>query len=429
MPSNNHLSSPNVASLPSSGLPTPPEPDRLSLLGLTPHPPRSGADAISEGEEPGLPGELAAIDAEYTLSKAELNRILAKLGDAAPLWQAYWEDRSGENHSRLCEHYRPWVEGIAGRVAQKVPNEVDPEDLAQEGMLALIEHLPLFERERDVKFESFVGPRIVGAMKDSLRALDWVPRITRFRAGRVREAQERHQEVTGMTPTECELREALGLDEEMFAKYRAACLGPSNPKTVGDFRSRDDKEGGSLDELNIRPKHPGKDSKLETQEVIEKLLSLLDQRKQGMLRAYLSGEGTLREIGAPWGLVESRVSQLFQEILTELAAHVSRGAFSEIGSLFEALCAEYGTVRSVAPSGETAMSDDFAQSLDRANSKAPAAYNLGTDGESYTSGLSDQSFRGLIAKVAATHKPPSSEPQPQDGFVFSDDKAAEPIEE
>lgn len=60
--------------------------------------------------------------------------------------------------------------------------DCDVEDLISDGFFGLRRAVELFDPERGVKFSTFAGMKIVGAIKDGMRARDWVPRNMRSRA-------------------------------------------------------------------------------------------------------------------------------------------------------------------------------------------------------------------------------------------------------
>jgi len=60
-----------------------------------------------------------------------------------------------------------------------VPVKIQPEDLDQEGLIALVKSVDHFDPRRKVKFESYAISTIRGAMLEYLRREDWVPRSVR----------------------------------------------------------------------------------------------------------------------------------------------------------------------------------------------------------------------------------------------------------
>ncbi len=75
--------------------------------------------------------------------------------------------------------YYPLVRTIAGRLIRRLPPSVDVEELVNVGVIGLIDALDRFDEARGVPFKSYAEIRIQGAMVDSLRHDDWVPRSVR----------------------------------------------------------------------------------------------------------------------------------------------------------------------------------------------------------------------------------------------------------
>jgi RNA polymerase sigma factor for flagellar operon FliA len=71
-----------------------------------------------------------------------------------------------------------------------MPHSIDIGDLVQDGVLGLMDAANRFDETRGIKFETFAMNRIRGAMVDSLRELDWVPRSVRHKARQIERAIE-----------------------------------------------------------------------------------------------------------------------------------------------------------------------------------------------------------------------------------------------
>ena len=85
----------------------------------------------------------------------------------------------------LMEHYLHLVRYNAERIHQKLPDEVELDDLMSSGIFGLMDAIEAFDLDRGVKFETYCAPRIRGAILDELRSMDWVPRLVRSRASKM----------------------------------------------------------------------------------------------------------------------------------------------------------------------------------------------------------------------------------------------------
>ena len=89
-----------------------------------------------------------------------------------------------DDRENLILNYYPLVRTIACRMARRLPPSVDVDELINVGVLGLIDAIDRFEPERGVPFKSYAEIRIQGAMFDSLRSDDWVPRSVRRKHNR-----------------------------------------------------------------------------------------------------------------------------------------------------------------------------------------------------------------------------------------------------
>ncbi|MFQ5770715.1 MAG: sigma factor, partial [bacterium] len=92
------------------------------------------------------------------------------------LWKEYSVNGNLKVREKLLIQYIPLVKYVAGKMMFSLPTCVDYYDLLSAGVMGLIGALDRFNPDQGVKFETFVLPRIKGAILDELRTLDWAPR-------------------------------------------------------------------------------------------------------------------------------------------------------------------------------------------------------------------------------------------------------------
>jgi len=117
------------------------------------------------------------------------------------LWNRFFADGDEEARNQLIESFLPIVKYTAERLYAKLPDEVDVEDLISAGIFGLVDAVKAFDPARGVKFETYCAPRIRGAILDELRSMDWVPRLVRSRAHKLKEAMRRLEAELGRSPT------------------------------------------------------------------------------------------------------------------------------------------------------------------------------------------------------------------------------------
>ena len=91
-----------------------------------------------------------------------------------------------ETRDRLVMEHVSLVKTMAGRLAHRLPSQVEVSELISVGVLGLIDAAGRFNPALGVPFSAFARRRIHGAMLDSLRDLDWAPRTLRTSAIRSR---------------------------------------------------------------------------------------------------------------------------------------------------------------------------------------------------------------------------------------------------
>src|SRR5438309_11844126 len=115
---------------------------------------------------------------------AEMQQILA---DA---WRQFKVHGSKSRRAFIIEHYRYLISKTRQRIIPTVPTKIAPEDLEQEGLIALVKAVDQFEPSRGVKFESYAISMVRGAMLEYLRKEDWVPRSVRTKQKQLARAEE-----------------------------------------------------------------------------------------------------------------------------------------------------------------------------------------------------------------------------------------------
>jgi RNA polymerase sigma factor for flagellar operon FliA len=97
------------------------------------------------------------------------------------LFVEYKANPTTELRNRIAGLHAGLVHNIATKLHSKLPHSVDVADLEQEGNIALLSCIDRFDPAKGIKFTTFAQFRIRGAILDSLRDLDWVPRLARKR--------------------------------------------------------------------------------------------------------------------------------------------------------------------------------------------------------------------------------------------------------
>lgn len=260
----------------------------------------------------------------YAVEHAEPSHTPSRL-DKLPVkqvWQEYQRTRSKEVRNWLMEKYLPLVRYNAERIYQRLPDEVDIQDLMSAGMFGLMDAINAFDLGRGVKFETFCAPRIRGAVLDELRSMDWVPRLVRHRTARVQSARQKFEMEHGRLPTDDELSGKLKLEGEEFDKYnRDSRAVATFSLTRKCFQSDGNKDVCEIDVIkDDTQNNPFID--IQRKDVKDLITKGLSRAERLIVILYYYEEMTMKEIGATLDLSESRVSQMHSSILARLKAQM-----------------------------------------------------------------------------------------------------------
>jgi RNA polymerase sigma factor for flagellar operon FliA len=226
-----------------------------------------------------------------------------------------------ETRDRLVMEHVGLVRALAGRLAHRVPSQVEVSELISVGVLGLIDAASRFKPSLGVPFDAFARRRIHGAMLDALRDLDWAPRSVR-KLGRTMDgtvARLRHE--LGREPQEKEIAGALNVNDAEYGRM----LDQLKTAELATIRQATSEDGTNSLEVAIDPGE-GPYAKLERQELREFLaeaITELPERERHIRALYYHEELTLAEIGEVIGVGESRVSQLRTQAIGRLRSRLA----------------------------------------------------------------------------------------------------------
>ena len=242
----------------------------------------------------------------------------------AALWKKLKRGKDEAARNQLMEHYLPIVKYSAERLHNKLPGEVDVDDLISAGIFGLMDAIKAFDPGRGVKFETYCAPRIRGAILDELRAMDWVPRLVRSRAHKLNEATQNLEARLGRKPNEGELAKQLRLSLREFRKLQrdaqAIGLVSLNRKW---FETDSHKDVREIDVLEDR-KSDDPFLAAQRKDIKELITRGLSRAERLIIILYYFEEMTMKEIGETLDLSESRVSQMHSAILDRLKNQLER---------------------------------------------------------------------------------------------------------
>ena len=224
---------------------------------------------------------------------------------------------------------------LASRIRERLPQQVELDDLVSAGVVGLIEAAQSFDRSKNIQFRTFAKFRIRGAIFDSLRETDWGSRYMRRRGREIADATARLQARFGRHPSEAEIASEMQIEPDRLRKLTAQIdalqLGSQSVASSAD-RSE------SLDVIESAPSLNDPDPfdlclVGERKAHLAQAISQLSEREQLILSLYYREELTMKEIAKVVGVALSRVSQIRQEIMVKLRASLDHLERSPVPSL------------------------------------------------------------------------------------------------
>ena len=237
------------------------------------------------------------------------------------VWQNYQKTRSPAAKEQLILQYAHLVKYTAGRLHMTMYRHMDIDDLISYGVFGLIDAIERYSSDMNTKFETYAAFRIKGTILDSLREMDWVPRDTRRKQKRLKEANADLEIKLNREPTEAELAEWLGLTIEETRKFTKQAAD-STIVSLDSYLEQNHESEYNHECIPIPDKNDP-ETMLEKEEVrrllVQAIEGLTEQQRQ-VITLYYFEELTLREISRIIGLTESRISQIHLKGLEKMEA-------------------------------------------------------------------------------------------------------------
>ena len=236
--------------------------------------------------------------------------------DLSTLWLRYKDTKSVELRNVLAENYLPLVKIVCGRLAVSLPPHLDRDDLLSSGFFGLLDAIDRFEPTRNIKFETYAGVRIRGAMIDYLRSKDWIPVTMRQKIRKYEQAVYQLETQLGRTATDKELADALKISVDELQTLVSQC----NSATViplEEYLKTDVSEAVDTNPANST-------EYFELKETLAKAIDRLPEKERTVVSLYYYEELTLKEISLILHLSEARISQLHTKAIFRMRGYLAR---------------------------------------------------------------------------------------------------------
>jgi RNA polymerase sigma factor for flagellar operon FliA len=233
------------------------------------------------------------------------------------------EKRSGGfvlSDGELQKEYLPLINRLAHRLASRLPENIEVDDLINSGVVGLLDAVSKFDPERKIKFKTYAEFRIRGAMLDELRSQDWASRSLRQDCNLLENAYAFLEQRLGRPAEDHEVASSLNLNLEDFHQLLSRARGVTlvNFDDLAGARSEEARDPlemlalvGSDDPFALCQER-------EFQDELVRALEELKERDRLVLYLYYFEELNLKEVGQVLEVSESRVCQMRTQAIIRL---------------------------------------------------------------------------------------------------------------
>jgi len=239
------------------------------------------------------------------------------------IWKKYQETRDPALRETLILMYSHLVKYVAGRLNIYFGSNVEYEDLVSYGVFGLIDAIDKYDMNKGVKFETYASLRIRGAIIDSIREMDWVPRSLRQKCKELEKAYWEVENELGRSATDRDIAEKLNISVEELHKLLNE-VNVTSLISLEDFLEQN-YEIGVEPTSGKRQDRPEYEAELnELSEILGNAIDKLPEKEKMVLTLYYYEELTLKEISAIMKVSESRISQLHTKAIMRLRGKLAR---------------------------------------------------------------------------------------------------------
>ncbi len=234
-----------------------------------------------------------------------------------------WQDRQhsrlveGRTRDQTCVAFRGKVALLARRVSERLPAgaTLDYDDLVSWGAIGLLEAFERFDPAQGVRFSTFAEHRIRGAIYDALRGQDTMSRRRRQMSRRIERAAAELRRRLDREPAPGEVATYLDMTLDDYHKARLN----TEEVTAFSLDAKDD-DGLTLHEVIDNEDRDALQllGRVEVRRAVVDAVKALPERHRHCIIMYYERDLSLSEIGAVYGVSQSRISQILTDARNKL---------------------------------------------------------------------------------------------------------------
>ncbi len=241
-------------------------------------------------------------------------------------WTKYKDYSDARAREELITHFAYLVKITAGRVINNLPPNMERDDLLSAGIMGLIKAVDHFDTTRQVKFETYAIALIRGAILETLREDDWVPRSIRERIKNLDRTYMALEVSLGRPATEDEVAKELNIEPEEFQRLLVETGRTSLVSLEDVLVGTEGSEKLHLaDVLKDDSAAPSLEAEIhERRRMLTRSIARLPEREKLVIALYYFEGMTFKEIGKVLTISESRVYQLHTQAVIRLKGYLQR---------------------------------------------------------------------------------------------------------
>ncbi|WP_017186887.1 RNA polymerase sigma factor SigB [Alkalibacillus haloalkaliphilus] len=223
---------------------------------------------------------------------------------------------SEETQEKIIYKYENLVHSLAKKYSK---NSEIHEDLVQVGMLGLMAAIRRYDSSYGKSFESFAVPTIIGEIKRFIRDKTWsvhVPRRIKELGPKIKTAVEELTTENQRSPSVAEIADYLGASEEEALETME--MSQSYNALSADRQIEADADGSTVTILDLVGDREEGYEQIDYKLLIEKIMPLLSEREQDILKCTYFENLSQKETGERLGLSQMHVSRLQRRALRKL---------------------------------------------------------------------------------------------------------------
>ncbi|QWE19961.1 FliA/WhiG family RNA polymerase sigma factor [Polynucleobacter sp. AP-Kolm-20A-A1] len=212
--------------------------------------------------------------------------------------------------------HAPLVKKIAYQIASRLSANVEVDDLIQEGMTGLLDALQRYQPQPNLSFEVYAKTRIRGAIYDSCRANDILPRHQRDQITALEKATRSLEQQLGRAPEDTEIAQAAGLTLDEYFNVVAGAVNLTPIDDLPDELIPPDKQNDPMQLTSMK----------QMAKSLEGLLKKLPEKEQLVMALHYQEELSFRDVATVLNLTPGRVSQLHTQAMIRIRAGMKKDA-------------------------------------------------------------------------------------------------------